>query len=236
MTEYRLWGLIAAAGTGRRMGLAYPKQYHPIAGRPVLAWSVDALLGLREIAGVMVVRSADDPYFEAALPCRDSRRRDCIGGAERQASVQAGLAALRDWGADAADAVLVHDAARPAVTRADIRRLIDCVADDPDGGLLAAPIRDTLKRADHEGRAASTPSRDGLWQAMTPQLFPLGRLESALMMASDAAVTDEAQALERLGAKPRLVAGDPGNIKYTYPEDARWLAWALDQQHAGDRA
>ncbi|TVO62306.1 2-C-methyl-D-erythritol 4-phosphate cytidylyltransferase [Spiribacter vilamensis] len=218
------------------MGSVRPKQYHAIAGRPVLAWSVDALLGIPAIAGVMIVRSADDTCLEAVMPRGDPRWRDCIGGGERQASVQAGLAALRDWGADATDRVLVHDAARPAVTQGDIRRLIDHVGDDPDGGLLAAPVRDTLKRADDEGRVASTPSRDGLWQAMTPQLFPLGRLESALAMASGAVVTDEAQAMERLGARPRLVAGDPGNIKYTYPDDARWLAWALDRQRAGDEA
>lgn len=225
-----------AAGTGQRMGSTRPKQYHAIAGRPVLAWSLDALLGIPAIAGVMVVRSADDTWLEAVMPRGGSPWRDCIGGSERQASVRAGLAALRDWGAGANDRILVHDAARPAVTQADIRRLIDDVGDDPDGGLLAAPVRDTLKRADDKGRVASTPSRDGLWQAMTPQLFPLGRLESALDLASGAAVTDEAQAMERLGAKPRLVAGDPGNIKYTYPDDARWLAWALDRQSAGDEA
>lgn len=236
MTDYRLWGLIAAAGVGQRMDSEGPKQYHRIAGRTVLGWSIDALLGMPDVTGVMVVRSADDRYFEAVLPSGDSRCSDCVGGAQRQASVRAGLAALRHWGADADDRVLVHDAARPAVRRDDIRRLIEHVADDPDGGLLAAPVRDTLKRADRDGRIASTPSREALWQAMTPQLFPLGRLESALAMAADDAVTDEAQAMERLGARPRLVTGDPGNIKYTYPQDAYWLAWALGRKWTGEGA
>lgn len=223
----RLWGLIAAAGSGQRLRAGTPKQYHHLAGRPVLAWSLDALFQVPDIAGVMIVRAADDALFDRASLRRDDRVRDCPGGAERQDSIRAGLAALRDWGAAEGDGVLVHDAARPAVPAADITRLIEAVADDPDGGLLAAPVRDTLKRADAAGRVADTPSREGLWQAMTPQLFPLGRLQTAL--ARDTRVTDESQAMEGLGARPRLVAGDPGNIKYTYPEDIHWLASAIER-------
>lgn len=214
------------------MGASAPKQYHRIAGRPVLIWSVDAMHALPEIAGVVVVRASDDAHFHTVMPDRGPRLRDCAGGADRAASVQAGLAALRDWGAGADDRVLVHDAARPAVQPAEIRRLIEAVGDDPDGGLLAAPVRDTLKRADAAGRALETPPRDGLWQAMTPQCFPLARLEAALATAVEGPVTDEAQAMEHLGARPRLVASDPGNIKYTYPEDADWLAWILTRRQS----
>jgi len=233
VSSRRLWGLIAAAGSGQRLRAETPKQYHQLAGRPVLAWSLDALCQVPDIAGVMIVRAADDALFDRASLRRDDRVRDCAGGAERQDSIRAGLAALRDWGAAETDGVLVHDAARPAVSAADIARLIEAVADDPDGGLLAAPVRDTLKRADAAGRVAETPSREGLWQAMTPQLFPLGRLHSAL--ARDTRVTDESQAMEGLGARPRLVAGDPGNIKYTYPEDIDWLSSAIERNRRGDR-
>jgi len=230
----RLWGLIAAAGSGQRLCADTPKQYHHLAGRPVLAWSIDALLEGADLQAVVVVRAADDGRFEHIEQYRDERVSQCIGGAERHESVRAGLVALRERGAAETDPVLVHDAARPAVPAADIARLIETVADDPDGGLLAAPVRDTLKRADAAGRAVETPSRQGLWQAMTPQLFPLGRLQAAL--ARGGPVTDEAQAMEALGARPRLVAGDPGNLKYTYPDDREALVGAIERQRRGQRS
>lgn len=229
MSEARLWGLVAAAGRGRRMGgAAQPKQYHRLAGRSVLEWSVRALQGLSGLAGIMVVRPAGaDADWARVAPALGGALRSCRGGETRQASVLAGLDALRAWGAGDQDRVLVHDAARPAVRPAAIQRLIEVVGDDPDGGLLAVPLRDTLKRGDGDQRVAETLDRGGLWQAMTPQLFALGRLRAALLACADAPITDEAQAMERQGARPRLVAGDPGNIKYTYPEDARWLEHAL---------
>ena len=211
-----------------------PKQYHQLAGRSVLAWSVDALRQVSGLAGVMVVRARGDDRDWARLGLeRATDVRSCQGGRTRQASVLAGLEALRGWGAADGDRILIHDAARPAVTPVAIRRLIEAVGDDPDGGLLAVPVRDTLKRADEHGRVSETADRTGLWQAMTPQLFPLGRLHEALQACADTAVTDEAQAMERLGARPRLVIGDPGNIKYTYPDDAHWLEHALQDRHKG---
>ncbi|MEX0386173.1 2-C-methyl-D-erythritol 4-phosphate cytidylyltransferase [Spiribacter onubensis] len=231
------WGLVAAAGQGRRMARDdLPKQYHRLAGRSVLAWSVDALRQVSGMAGVMVVRARGDDSDWARLGLDSATDvRSCRGGHTRQASVLAGLEALRAWGAADGDRVLVHDAARPAVTAAAIQRLIEAVGDDRDGGLLAVPVRDTLKRADEHGRVSETADRTGLWQAMTPQLFPLGRLRDALVACADMAVTDEAQAMERGGARPRLVIGDPANIKYTYPDDARWLEHALqDQRKGGD--
>lgn len=235
MSEPRYWGLVAAAGRGRRMGDdTRPKQYHRLAGREVLVWSVEALRQVSGLAGIMVVRAEDDDNDWARLDLLSATDvRSCRGGSTRQISVLAGLEALRGWGAEDTDRILIHDAARPAVTPAAIRRLIETVGDDPDGGLLAVPARDTLKRAGEDGRVSETPDRTGLWQAMTPQLFPLGRLRDALKACADSAVTDEAQAMERQGARPLLVVGDPGNIKYTYPEDARWLAHALHHQREG---
>lgn len=230
MSERRLWGVMAAAGAGLRAGDARPKQYHQLADRAVLAWSLDALLAVPDMAGIMLALAPGD-HQAAALPAaEDPRVHTCTGGADRAASVQAALRALTGIGAADTDRVLVHDAARPAVAVADIQRLIQAVGDDPDGGLLACPVRDTLKRSDDEGRVAETVAREGLWQAMTPQLFPLGRLQAALESVGEG-VTDEAQAMEHSGANPRLVPGSLANLKYTYPDDAllleRWLApWA----------
>ena len=226
MSARPLWGVIAAAGAGLRAGDEIPKQYHVVAGRSVLAWSVDALLGVKEISGVMLAVAANDARATALPAAEDQRVHFCSGGAARAASVRAALRALMAIGATDDDRVLVHDAARPAVTVSDVERLVEAVGDDPDGGLLACPVRDTLKRADAQGAVAETTAREGLWQAMTPQLFPLGRLREALEAAGDS-VTDEAGAMERLGARPLLVPASLSNIKYTFPEDAplltRWM-------------
>lgn len=227
MSDSRLWAVMAAAGAGRRAGEAQPKQYHWLSDRPVLAWSLDALLAVPGVAGIMLAVAPGDRQA-AALPAADDPRvHACTGGAERAASVLAALKALAGVGAEDKDRVLVHDAARPAVAVADIQRLVEAIGNDPDGGLLACPVRDTLKRSDAEGRVMDTVPRDGLWQAMTPQLFPLGRLRVALE-AAGGRVTDEAQAMELQGARPRLVPGSLANLKYTYPDDApllgRWLA------------
>jgi len=124
-------------------------------------------------------------------------------------------------------AVLVHDAARPGITPALIRALVEALRDDPVGGILALPVADTLKREQAPtakgGLAAvlATESRDGLWQAQTPQMFRLGMLRHALedALASGAEVTDEASAIERIGHAPKLVRGSLRNFKVTYPED-----------------
>ncbi|MDR9413937.1 MAG: 2-C-methyl-D-erythritol 4-phosphate cytidylyltransferase [Spiribacter salinus] len=227
MSASPLWGVIAAAGAGLRAGDEIPKQYHVVAGRSVLAWSLDALLAVPGMSGVMLAVAAEDTRATTLPAAEDSRVHFCSGGAERAASVRSALRALAAIGAGDEDRVLVHDAARPAVAVSDIERLVDAVGDEPDGGLLACPVRDTLKRADANGTVAETAAREGLWQAMTPQLFPLGRLRDALDAADDR-VTDEAGAMERMGARPILVAASLSNIKYTYPEDAPLLArWMI---------
>jgi 2-C-methyl-D-erythritol 4-phosphate cytidylyltransferase len=118
--------------------------------------------------------------------------------------------------------VLVHDAARPCLRRSDLQTLLREVGDDPVGGLLAAPVSDTLKAADATGRAARTVERDGLWRALTPQMFRYGLLRRALALcaARQRAVTDEASAIEAIGLRPRLVRGNNDNIKVTSAEDA----------------
>ncbi len=141
------------------------------------------------------------------------------------------LLLLHAQGADDADWVLVHDAARPNLARTDLDRLLAELADDPVGGLLAVPARDTLKRADAQGRVAATIDRSTVWQAYTPQMFRLGALHRALAdsLVADVVITDEASAIEWSGQAPRLIEGRSDNIKVTRPEDLEWLRqrWAL---------
>lgn len=227
--EFRIWGVVPAAGIGRRFGGRCPKQYLPIAGRVAVEWSVRALLAVPALEGVVVALAPDDPFWPLLPIARDRRIFPCSGGVERADSVSAALDRLLALGAASENRVLVHDAARPALRGADVQRLLDAVGDDPDGGLLAVPVRDTLKRAGDDGRAIGTMPRDGLWQAQTPQYFPLGRLRAALSAAAakGCAVTDETQAMEMAGAKPRLVEGAPDNIKLTHPSDLPLLRAVL---------
>jgi 2-C-methyl-D-erythritol 4-phosphate cytidylyltransferase len=155
--------------------------------------------------------------------------RSCIGGARRELSVAHALECLAGEARDS-DLVLVHDAARPCLRRVDLKRLLLRAGRDPAGGLLAVPVGDTLKRAVRGGkRVAYTVPREGLWRALTPQLFRYGLLRRALRLCltHGRAITDEASAVEALGVKPLLVAGRPDNIKVTEREDLRLAAAVL---------
>ncbi len=208
-----------------------PKQYLQLAGRTVIEWSLAPLLARPECAGVMVALGADDREWTKLDLSRDPRVRSVIGGAERADSVSAGLEALQledsheSW-------VLVHDAARPCLNAYDVDLLLRMLENDPVGGLLAAPVVDTLKRADAAGRVAQTVNREGLWRALTPQMFRYGILKRALREARDGgiAVTDEAQAVEMLKLQPRVVPGSPDNLKITLPEDLRRAERLLAEQ------
>ena len=227
--EARVWAVVPAAGSGSRMGDDCPKQYLDLDGTPVLQRSLDALLALPALEAVAVAIAADDPRW-ASLPAASYPRvLVTTGGAERSDSVLSGLEALADRAAHS-DWVLVHDAARPCVARVDLERLLDTLREDPVGGLLALPVSETVKRADDEQRVAETVARDGLWLAQTPQMFRYGMLRAALILCRDSghSVTDEASAMEQAGHRPRLVPGNPGNIKITYPGD---LALAARHLH-----
>ncbi len=215
------WAVVPAAGAGRRFGGALAKQYLQVNGRCVLAWTLEALLAVTSIQRIVVALANGDDLWPKLGFTGHPRISTCTGGASRAESVLNGLLRLVEWGVHPQQLVLVHDAARPCVTPSEIERLIAEVGNHPDGGLLAMPVRDTLKRADSEGRVAVTVNRGDLWQALTPQLFPLGRLRAALERAAAEGVeiTDEAQALERIGACPRLVEGALHNIKLTHPSD-----------------
>ncbi|RPE77158.1 2-C-methyl-D-erythritol 4-phosphate cytidylyltransferase [Vulcaniibacterium tengchongense] len=215
-----IWAVVPAAGRGTRFGGEVPKQYLPAAGRPLIAHALEALLAHPRVAGAMVALAADDCLWPGWAELRGKPVLRCVGGGERADSVLAALEALPESaGADAL--VLVHDAARPNLHAADLERLIAAAEAHADGAILAAPVRDTLKRAGEDARIAATEPRERLWRAFTPQAFRRGALTAALRAAREAgvAVTDEAMAMERAGARPRLVEGREDNLKVTTPAD-----------------
>lgn len=217
ISDARVFGLIPAAGTGKRMGSDPPKQYAPLCGRPMLAHAIDALLADRRVGHVLVVVAAGDARYKQ-LACDARVEFVAAGGASRAESVRNGLARLA-MRASAEDWVLVHDAARPCLAGEELTALIDALIDDPVGGLLAAPIADTIKRA-ADGHVERTVERAHLWRALTPQMFRLGLLEDAFERVRDLpAITDESSAVERIGHAPRLVPGRASNIKVTRPDD-----------------
>ena len=226
----QFWLVIPAAGVGARMAADRPKQYLQIAGRCILEHSLHCFLDHPGLLGAIVCVALDDPFWPQLPVASDPRVRRAPGGRERGDSVLAGLQALLAEGAGAEDWVLVHDAARPNLARQDLDRLLAELADDPVGGLLAVPARDTLKRASADGRVVQTVDRSVIWQAYTPQMFHLGALQRALAdaLVAGVAITDEASALEWAGQAPRLIEGRADNLKVTRPEDLDWLRrrWA----------
>jgi 2-C-methyl-D-erythritol 4-phosphate cytidylyltransferase len=228
-----VWAVIPAAGRGTRFGGEIPKQYLEAAGKPLIAHALDALLSHPRVSGVVVALAADDAHWSNQDSLHSKPVLRCTGGGERADSVLAALQALPpDVSVDTL--VLVHDAARPNLRGDDIGRLIAAAEVDAEGAILAAPVRDTLKRADEHTRIAATEPRDGLWRALTPQAFRRGALTAALESARavGVVVTDEAMAMERMGAKPRLVEGREDNIKVTTPSDLALAAYLLAQPRA----
>ena len=215
----RLWALIPCAGSGSRAATGGPKQYQPIAGRPMVEHTLRAFAGVARLEATLVVLAPRDTAFpvpqSAALwtaPC---------GGDTRAQSVLNGLKWLLKKAAHESDWVLVHDAARCLITTELINRLIDACAGDAVGGLLAHKLADTLKqqRAPSDPvRAAATVDRSDKWLAQTPQMFRIGALVHALQQVGPG-VTDESSAMEQAGFEPLLVEGGSLNFKLTYPED-----------------
>ncbi|HEX8874613.1 MAG TPA: 2-C-methyl-D-erythritol 4-phosphate cytidylyltransferase [Nitrosospira sp.] len=216
------FALIPAAGSGSRMGNELPKQYLLLAGKPMIYHALRRLCGSPRLRGVFVVLAPDDlewgrhdwsEFLDKLAVVR-------CGGATRAQSVLNGLKAARgsssigdeDW-------VLVHDAARPCLSENQLEKLMHDLSDDEVGGLLAVPVADTLKRGDNDSRVERTESRDGLWQAQTPQMFRYRVLVEALSTVGGTTMTDDAGAVEALGLHPKLVLSDARNLKVTYPQD-----------------
>ena len=219
-----LYALIPAAGSGTRVAAEAtadsaraPKQYLPLAGRPML-WHAVRAVCVPPIESVFVVLAPDDAAFAQHDWSAFAGKLEPLycGGETRRDSVYNGLVVAMGV-AEADDWMLVHDAARPCLPRKDLENLIREVQDDAVGGILGLPIADTVKRAARD-RIESTENRSQLWLAQTPQMFRAGLLMQALLRAKGTP-TDEASAVEQLGLKPRLVAGSRENLKVTWPED-----------------
>lgn len=221
-----------AAGSGRRFGRELPKQYMPLAGRTVIECSLAPFLADSRCAGAVIAIAASDKRFGELAIAKEPMLRTVTGGEQRADSV---LSALESLQAPDDDWVMVHDAARPCVSREEIDALLQAAGLDDVGGLLAVPLADTLKR-EESGRVRETPSRDLLWRALTPQMFRLGALRGALQAARNAgrSPTDEAQGLEWAGQQPVLVAGSAQNLKITTLADLELAAAILSQR--GERS
>jgi 2-C-methyl-D-erythritol 4-phosphate cytidylyltransferase len=232
--ESRIWAIVPAAGTGLRMQAAIPKQYLLLTGRAVIVRTLERLSSYPRISGILVGISPGDTRWEG-LRSHWSRVPKLLGtydgGATRANTVLNGLHALYQH-ATASDWVMVHDAVRPCVRHSDLDRLVDTVLGNDDGGLLALPLADTVKRADDFERVVETVPRERLWRALTPQLFRVSVLTAALELAliEDSEITDEAAAVEHGGGHPRLVAGRGDNIKITHPGDLALAELFLKQQ------
>lgn len=225
------WVIVPAAGRGLRFGGDVPKQYLLAAGVPVIAHTLQALLSHRGISGAVVVLAEADPHWPDWREMSGKPVIACVGGDARADSVLAGLTALPD-SVRPDDFVLVHDAARPNLAQADLDALLERGRADPVGAILAAPVRDTLKRAGDDGGIDGTEPRERLWRALTPQLFRRLQLARALQSAHEAGVqvTDESMAMERQGLRPLLVEGSEDNFKITTPADLERFAYVLHQR------
>ena len=229
--QHSIWAVVPAAGVGRRMGAGVPKQYLELGDRCVLEHTVSRLRGHHAVCGVIVAVAADDACFSTLSIAAEVER--VAGGAERADSVLNALHHLCAQGRED-DWATVHDAVRPCVHADDLDRPVEqCRAGDR-GAILAAPVRDTMKRA-RNNRIAATVARDDLWHALTPQLFPIDALRDALLAAraQGISVTDEAQAMELAGHAPTLVPGRSDNIKITRAEDLELAAFFIRRmEHA----
>ncbi len=228
--------LLPTGGTGSRLGGDLPKQFQELAGRPMLAYAIEAFCQTPEIQSVWVGVSPvfiDNPILDRLVVNNKPLHFLPTGGLTRQETVRNSLAAMLNSGIPEADWVLVHDAARPGISPELIRKLINAVGPSGVGGLLALPVADTIKLADLNSTLAGsyahvekTISRHHLWQAQTPQMFTLKKLHDAIddCIRLEADVTDEASAMELAGIKPLLIEGAIRNFKVTHPAD-----WELMQ-------
>lgn len=230
-----VWVVIPAAGVGSRMESEQPKQYLKIADKTIIEHTLECFINHPQVAGIIVVLSSDDPYWKQLKIKSDAASIYTVeGGEQRSDSVERALEYLRvvekldddTW-------VMVHDAARPCVSQADINALLSIRSDEKVGGILATPVRDTMKRGfPDQSKISHTESRDNLWHALTPQLFKLGSLINALELCKGKSivVNDESSAFEAIGEHPELVKGSHENIKVTFPSDIEYVSFLLSNR------
>ena len=232
MNAPRCWALVPAAGSGSRLGGEKPKQYVEIAGKPLLAHTLESLTEVGLILGIAVGLARDDRWWHEEFSPSGRILGTYVGGKSRAETVLRGLEYLEphvhteDW-------VLVHDAARPCIRSSDIERLISERGDGPSGALLAVPVPDTMKQSNGRDQVERTISREGLWCAQTPQLFSYEALRDALQGSDLATVTDDSSAMEAAGYMPRLVPGRADNLKVTTREDLELAALILQSRCQG---
>jgi 2-C-methyl-D-erythritol 4-phosphate cytidylyltransferase len=221
----RYHALIPASGTGARFGAESPKQYVLLEGKPLLLHAIERLAASIPLQMTYVVLAENDRWFERVMGRLERVTALRCGGKTRAETVRNGLDALAGVAAD--DWIVVHDAVRPCVDAVSLLRLQQELADDAVGGLLAIPVVCALKRADGNNCSVRTEPREGLWLAQTPQMFRYRVLREAFARPGVEHCVDESQAVEALGARPRLVAGNANNLKVSYPEDLRLAAAIL---------
>lgn len=222
--------ILVAAGPGTRLGAGVPKAFVDLCGAPIVAHSLRALTRASCIASAVVVvpggsiddaRTALAPHIPAGFHVAI-----VAGGAERQDSVRNGLAAV-----DAAEVIAIHDAARPFVSPGVVDDAIATAARH-GAAIVAIPATDTVKRVHPDGWIESTPPRQHIWLAQTPQAFRADLIRSAHAAASPGDATDDAMLVERLGVRVYVVRGNPENRKITTPEDLQWAEWLLTRSAA----
>ena len=228
--------IVPAAGVGKRMQAGCPKQYLCINNETILSHTVMKLISHPAISQVILALGADDQYFAGSQLAQHKDIVRVTGGTERVDSVLSGLRAVDGskypW-------VLVHDAARPCVSHDDIDKLINQCLSHDSGGILAAPVRDTMKRGvcteGSMNSIVSTVEREQLWHALTPQLYKTGELTAAIeqALANELAITDEASAIELANLPSLLVSGSSENIKITHPDDLALAEFYINKQIKG---
>jgi 2-C-methyl-D-erythritol 4-phosphate cytidylyltransferase len=218
----KFFALIPAAGSGSRMGNELPKQYLSLNEQPMIYHAINTLWQSPLITAIFVVLAPNDLEWSKYDWSQFSKKLTVLncGGMTRAESVLNGLITVKQKNSiDSNDWMLIHDAARPCLTSIHLENLINALAEDEVGGLLAVPVSDTLKRSNAEHRITQTESRENLWQAQTPQMFRYDLLIKALHNAVNIEITDDASAVEALGLHPKLILSDTYNFKVTYPQD-----------------
>ena len=232
MTNGKVFVVIPAAGVGRRMGSSVPKQYLELteSGQTVLAKSIEVIFQSARVESAIIAVASGDELHRSSIASFEKFCRVVRGGHQRMESVSNCLDVLVDE-ANERDWVMIHDAARPCVRKADIKKLLSCRNSSSAGCILAVPVTETLKLCD-SGTIRETVDRQKIWRALTPQIFKFGIIREALDLAKEEGkcFTDEAQAVEHLGGEVDIVLGHTDNIKITFEEDLQLARYFLSSR------
>lgn len=234
MAATRCWGIVPAAGIGRRFGTDKPKQYTRVAGKSILQHSLECLLRAPQINTAVVCLAEDDVHWQQEEIAKHANVETTLGGDNRAQSVFNGLEFLLSKSVDENEWVLVHDAARPFLHESSLQQLIETCSQNGVGAILATPSVNTLKQVNAGGAVLLTLDRTTIWQAQTPQMFRLGELHKALAtaIANNEPITDEASAMEIAGHPVSIVEGNPYNLKVTTQDDIRLLEFLMQTKQS----